>query len=97
MYLLEEIWRGNVSPGERFIRRDSEYQKITKKSSDLMDQLTEDLSPKANELLETFLDQNNAMHCISEEDAFVQGVRFGAKFILDVISEYHSQLPSSNE
>ena len=34
---------------------------------------------------------------IDEEDAFICGVRIGARFILDILGEYHSQIPQIGE
>ena len=39
MYTLQELWRGNITPSERFVRAGSEYKKIAGKLSDEMDRL----------------------------------------------------------
>ena len=39
MFVLQELWRGNITPSERFVRSGSEYKKIAGKLSDEMDRL----------------------------------------------------------
>ena len=39
MYVLNELWRGNISPAERFVRSGSAYKETAKKLSDEMDRL----------------------------------------------------------
>ena len=97
MYLLKDLWDGNVNPSERYIRKDSEYSKLTKEVDDYMDRMIEEMSPKSVELLEEFLDKRLTLNAILEEDAFIRGVRIGAQFILDVIGDYKSQLPQTGD
>ena len=47
MYTLQELWRGNITPSERFVRSGSEYKKIAGNLSDEMDRLMEMISPEA--------------------------------------------------
>ena len=93
MYLLKDLWYGNVTPGERFGRRGSEYMKLTEEATEMMDRLIAELSPEGAKLLEELLDKQIVLHSIAEEDTFVRGVRIGAQFILDVVGDYKSQLP----
>ena len=92
MYLLSDLWNGNLNPSERYIRQRSEYARLTQEASNCMDQMLEEMSPKCSELLEDFLDKRLILNAILEEDAFIRGVRIGAQFILDVIGDYKSQL-----
>ena len=97
MYLLNDLWYGNVNPSERFARRGSEYRKLTEEANELMEQLTVELTPKGMEILEDLLDKHVILSSISEEDTFIRGVRIGAQFILDVVGDYKSQLPQSGD
>ena len=97
MYLLKDLWYGNINPGERYGRRGSEYMRLSREVSDCMDRLIAELSPKSVELLDEFLDKRLILNSISEEDAFVRGVRIGAQFILDVVGDYKSQLPQMGD
>ena len=93
MYLLEELWYGNVNPNERYNRPNSEYAKLIKESADCLKQLEEKLTPEASNLLEEFCNIQARAAGISEEDTFIRGVRIGARFILDVVGDYRSQTP----
>ena len=93
MYLLRDLWYGNVTPGERLGRRGSEYMKLTEEAIEMMDRLIAELSPEGAKLLEELLDKQIVLHSITEEDTFIRGVRIGAQFILDVVGDYKSQLP----
>ena len=97
MYLLSDLWYGNVNPCERYAHNNSEYKKVRAEANENMERLMELLSPEARKLLETILDKNLILTSISEEDVFIRGVRIGAQFILDVISDYKSQLPQMGE
>ena len=52
MFVLQELWRGNITPSERFVRSGSEYKKIAGKLSDEMDRLMEAIPPEARKQLE---------------------------------------------
>ena len=93
MYLLEELWYGNVNPNERYNRPNSEYAKLIKESADCLKRLEEELTPEASNLLEEFCNIQARAAGISEEDTFIRGVRIGARFILDVVGDYRSQTP----
>ena len=97
MYLLKDLWYGNVTPSERYGRRDSEYMKQTEEANECMDRLIAELTPDGSKLLEEFLDKHMVLSSITEEDTFIRGVRIGAQFILDVIGDYKSQLPQSGD
>lgn len=93
MYLLKDLWYGNLNPNERYGRRGSEYMKLTEEANECMDRLITELTPKGAEILEEFLDKHMILNSICEEDTFIRGVRIGAQFILDVVGDYESQLP----
>ena len=97
MYLLKDLWYGNVTPGERFGRRGSEYMKLTEEANEMMERLIAELTPEGAKLLEELLDKQIVLHSIAEEDTFVRGVRIGAQFILDVVGDYKSQLPQMGD
>ena len=85
MYLLEELWKGKVTPDERAVQKGSPYQKIRRESIACMECFRKELSPEGKKALEEFFNKEAQLTDISEQDAFVRGVRIGAQFILDVI------------
>jgi len=97
MYLLNELWYGNVTPNERSARKNSEYARVSQEANECLEQLMAELSPKEKTVLEAFASKSMTLASISDEDAFICGVRIGARFMLDVLGDYHSQLPQIGE
>lgn len=78
-------------------RRAALTRKSTVKVFACMERFRKELSPEGKKALDEFFNKEMQLADISEQDAFVRGVRIGARFILDVIGEYRSQLPQVNE
>ena len=93
MYILEDLWNGNVAPSERFIRSGSPYAELQKQMVAAEDAFRKELSPEGKQAYEEFCRKQAGMAEIAECDSFIRGVRFGARFLLDVIGEYDSQMP----
>ena len=94
MYVLEELWRGNVSPGVRYVQRGSEYHSLSAKLCKMRDELETELSEKGNAILEEYAEVWMQMQSISEKETFIQAFRLGAQMILDVVGEFHGQFKS---
>ena len=97
MFVLQELWRGNITPSERFVRSGSEYKKIAGKLSDEMDRLMEAISPEARKQLENNGNLRADMAVLSNEDIFIYAFRMGARLMLDVLGEYKGQFYSPGE
>lgn len=93
MYLLEELWRGHITPNERAVREGSPYQGISHESCQYICFLHKELSGEERQVFDRFCQSEVQLSVIVEQDAFIRGVRIGAQFILDVIGTYDSQLP----
>ena len=97
MYMLRELWRGEISPTDRRVRQGSEYQQ---RAAEVRKQLTEFaamLSPEAKERMEDINDQKHSLSMLAEEDVFIYGFRLGARMMLDVIGDYEGQFCSPTE
>ena len=97
MFVLQELWRGNITPSERFVRSGSEYKKIAGNLSDEMDRLMEMISPEARKQLENIGNLRADMAVLSNEDIFIYAFRMGARLMLDVLGEYKGQFYSPGE
>ena len=93
MYFLEDLWQGRVTPSERAIQEGSPYEAINRESTACMRQLREELSEHGKKIFDRYCLLEEQLTEISEQDAFLKGVRIGVQFILDSIGEYPSQLP----
>ena len=97
MFVLQELWRGNITPSERFVRSGSEYKKIAGKLSDEMDRLMEAIPPEARKQLENIGNLRADMTVLANEDYFIYGFRLGARLILDIVGDYQGQFYSPGE
>lgn len=97
MYELRELWLGNISPAERFVRSGSEYKETAKKLSDEMDKLMDAISPEAKKQIETNENLRADLTVLANEDFFLYGFRLGARLMLDVVGDYKGQFYSPSE
>ena len=91
MYVLKELWWGNISPTDRQVRQGSEYQQTAKEVREKMGEFLEPLSPEARERLEAINDLKSDLSVMANEDYFLYGFRLGARMILDIIGDYEGQ------
>ena len=91
MYVLDRLWRGEISPTERFVRPNSEYKKTSKQFGDEIDALIATLSPEAKRQMEVVDRLRTDLTLMTEEDVFIYGFRMGARMILDVVGDYKGQ------
>ena len=71
MYLLDKLWRGDITPSEQYIRPDSEYKKVAREFCDAADKLQEQLSPDGKKLWEEADRLKSDMVMLTEEDVFI--------------------------
>ena len=97
MFVLQELWRGNITPSERFVRSGSEYKKIAGELADELDRLMEMISPEVRKQLENIGNLRADMTVLANEDYFIYGFRLGARLILDIVGDYQGQFYSPGE
>ena len=97
MYMLRELWRGEISPTDRRVRQGSEYQQRAAEVRKQMMEFAAMLSPEAKERMEEINDQKHSLSMMAEEDVFIYGFRLGARMMLDVIGDYEGQFYSPTE
>ena len=97
MYVLRELWRGEISPTDRRVRQGSEYQQRAAEVRKQMMELAAMLSPEVKERMDTINDQKHDLSMMAEEDMFIYGFRLGVRMILDVMGNYEGQFCSPTE
>ena len=97
MYVLQDLWRGEISPTDRRVRQGSEYQQRAAEARRQITEFAAMLSPEGKEQMETINDQKHSMAMLAEEDVFIYGFRLGARMMLDVIGDYEGQFCSPTE
>lgn len=91
MYVLDKLWRGEITPSERLVRSGSDYQKASSQRNAEMKRLLDLLTPEAKEQLETVETLRYDMTILSEEDVFIYGFQLGARIMLDVMGTHQGQ------
>ena len=97
MYVLRDLWRGEISPTDRRVRQGSEYQQRAAEVRKQIVEFAATLSPEAKEQMETINDLNHDLSMMAEEDVFIYGFRLGARMMLDVMGSYEGQFCSPTE
>lgn len=97
MYVLKELFRGNISPTERSVRPGSDYKKTSLEICEQLDRFLETLTPEGKKQWESISDLRNDMTIMGEEEAFIYGFRLGARMIMDVVGEYKGQFIETGE
>ena len=97
MYILEDLWNGNIAPSERVIRTGSQYAQLQKQLVAAEEDFRKELSPEGKAAYDTFCRKQAELSEISECDCFIRGVRVGARLLLDIVADYPSQTPTRME
>lgn len=85
MKILEELWYGNVTPGERSVEKGSPMWELVRLIAQNEEELAPLLSENAKAVLEKLMDNQSALQCIRECEVFVRGFRLGARIMLEVL------------
>ena len=93
MSIIEDLWHGNIRPGERSVQENSDYAKLRQEALQYQQLFLAELSQTGQAAFEQYYDTESLLMDISLTDAFIKGFRFGAKIILEVLGDYQSQLP----
>ena len=97
MYVLEELWRGEITPSERGYRKDSPYAELVKQANKTAYIFYQELSEVGKKAYDAHSTQESQLADISECDSFIRGFRLGARMILDVVGDYDSPMLQFNE
>ena len=97
MYILEDLWNGDITPSERVIRTGSQYAQLQKQLVAAEEDFRKELSPEGKTAYDTFCRKQAELSEISECDCFIRGVRIGARLLLDIVADYPSQTPTRME
>ena len=87
MLVLNDLWDGAVSPCERHSERGSAYDTVSRRISAQMDVLRQNASKRQRKLWEAYDRDLAERENIEQQNAYFQGVRFGAKLMMDVLLE----------
>ena len=97
MSILEELWRGNITPNERAIKPESEYHNLFHAASAEEKRLLEYLSAEGREIYDSLCRKRSELAGMSEMETFIVGFRMGARVMLEVLGEYDGQFAQVGE
>lgn len=84
MYILHELWRGNLSLSDRDVPKGSRYARALAKATEQETAFCDLLSPEQRKEYNTLCNHQTELLTLSEEDSFIMGFRLGAKLMLDI-------------
>ena len=87
MLVLNDLWNIAVSPCERHYERGSAYDTVSRRISAQMDVLRQNASKRQRKLCEAYDRDLAERENMEQQNAYFQGVRFGAKLMMDVLLE----------
>jgi hypothetical protein len=87
MHILEELYFGNVHPGERSFKRDSQCARALSELVDAADALLALLTEEQKKHFEAFSDAQREVSVLTDVETFIYGFRTGAKVMLDILTD----------
>ena len=85
MTTLEDLYYGNISPHERYIKRGTRVDKLVKLICKNEDELTAGLTEKQKETFDKFRDCQNELSLITEQQAFRTGFILASRIMVEVM------------
>ncbi|MBQ8622963.1 MAG: hypothetical protein IJ424_01075 [Oscillospiraceae bacterium] len=85
MTTLENLYYGNISPHERYIKRGARVDKLVKLICKNEDELTAGLTEQQKETFDKFKDSTSELSCITEREAFSAGFILATRIMVEVM------------
>jgi hypothetical protein len=87
MLILEDLYVGEVRPGERHGKRNQQYTKALDEVIKAGDALTSSLTEQQKELFEEYMTAQREVNILTDVETYIYSFRLGAKIMLDVLTE----------
>ena len=85
MTTLEDLYYGNISPHERYIKRGSRVDHLVKLICKNEEKLNSTLTEQQQETFEKFKDCQSELSCITEREAFSSGFILATRIMAEVM------------
>ena len=85
MTTLEDLYYGNISPHERYIKRGTRMDKLVKLICRNKDELNATLTEKQKETFGKFKDCQSELASITEREAFTAGFILATRIMVEVM------------
>ena len=87
MLVLEDLYVGEVRPGERSGKRNPQYTKALNEAIKAGDTLTASLTEQQKELFEAYMTAQREVNILTDVETYIYSFRLGAKIMLDVLTD----------
>ena len=84
---LEDLYYGNISPGEQQMAPDSELKKAVDRVARYESQLTEQLDEDGQTILSKLIESQHEIDSITALENFILGFRLGARLMAESMDE----------
>lgn len=84
--ILKELYEGNIYPDEVIVSKDSEYQALNEKISDMLEIWKKKLSEDDFNQLEDLLDLRSELSSMEASESFIYGFRLSALIMIEVFA-----------
>ena len=86
MSILKDLYYGEINPAERYVKKESNYYKLSEQLTENIDKFTKQLNDQEKQLFEKITDSIYYINGISEEECYTKGFCTGAKMILEILA-----------
>ena len=87
MHILEDLYLGDVRPGERSGSRNRQHVKALDELLKAEEELSASLSEEQRKLFEAFTDAQREVSILTDAETFTYSFKLGAKIMLDVLTD----------
>ncbi len=87
MLVLEDLYVGDIHPGERNFKNSSQFSKALNEVVKSGDALTSTLTEKQKELFEDYMTAQREVNVLTDCETFIYAFRLGAKIMIDVLTD----------
>ena len=87
MHILEDLYTGNVRPGERSFRQSSQYSQALAQTVESGNALSKSLTAEQKKLFEEYMDAQRELNILTDCETFIYALKLGAKLMLDVLED----------
>ncbi len=84
---LEDLYFGNIAPYDKQMAANSKLRRLVKRATDCESQLTERLNEEERELLNTLINAQHEINCITAMENFILGFRLGVRLMAECMDE----------
>ena len=84
---LEDLYYGNITPGEQQIAPNSELKRATDRVARFEDQLTERLDEDGKAILAKLIESKDEIESITALENFILGFRLGVRLMAESMDE----------